>query len=332
MRVKKAFYITTKYHGSNKQLESLANEMYPEYQPIPCSICLRSNSVVLRPFYWLIYLICHFFKVRLFFAKQLFLKGDVCFPGNQDVIIAKTAPCEFTSLLLKSGSGAKLVFMGQPKRIRRKDVDVLISTPSTPVDKADVFFDTLPVSFFSRNEACFFDRSRYFSVGFMIGGDARGYVYSESDWGAISSLVMEFCKNGNDVYIVTSPRTTEVVEHLLRKKIGDDERVNFCFWNAVKKVSVEEVLGKIDLAIVTEDSASMLSEVISSRIPTVSFRPSIYSYNSLVTPLAEYHESKETIIRVDSGDLNSSVIEEWCVRVFKPISKTWNQKWYDFWF
>lgn len=333
--MKRVFYITTQYHGSNKQLESLANEMGDAYQVFSCAVSLRSRSVALRPFYIIIYKLCQLLRVNLGVFKKMFLHGFLECPKDDDIIIAKTAPCEFPAILMKAGSRAKLIFIGEPKRIKREMVDILISTPSTLADDPDIFLETLPVRYVSPHFTEAKNKLNISSVGLMLGGNANGYSYSEKDWISIAELARSFYEMGCEVYILTSPRTTKSAEQAIKQSLREIDngkaRIKFSFWSEGDVLSVEHVLKEIDFAIVTEDSASMLSEVISSKIPAAAVYPKGCSYNSLVTPLSAYHSKRGSIMRVDIDNMSCPAMYAWLSESFRPVERAWAEEWSGFW-
>ncbi len=103
-------------------------------------------------------------------------------------------------------------------------------------------------------------------LGLVLGGPVRNLVMKR---GLIEKMLREiehFLKeNDGEIIAATSRRTPEEVETLLQKEMGDSPRCRLLILaTQEKKNPVPMMAGICDLLLVTEDSATMISELASS--------------------------------------------------------------------
>jgi mitochondrial fission protein ELM1 len=111
---------------------------------------------------------------------------------------------------------------------------------------------------------------------FLIGGEGIGYSYSIKEWERMMLKIQDIhARIKLPVSIVTSRRTSPEVEALfqlnLKNILGD-----YCVWfhQGDKNFNLGALLGSATNIFVTEDSAMMISESISSGKPVTTLYPS----------------------------------------------------------
>ena len=125
---------------------------------------------------------------------------------------------------------------------------------------------------------------------FLIGGEGIGYSYSTNEWeGMLTSIKALSSKIKLPISIVTSRRTAPEVEDLFQSRLknilGD---YSAWFHHGDKNFNLAALLGSAINIFVTEDSAMMISESISSGKPVTTLYPS-----NIKSPLRyENHISK----------------------------------------
>ena len=125
---------------------------------------------------------------------------------------------------------------------------------------------------------------------FLIGGEGIGYSYSTNEWeGMLTSIQALSSKIKLPISIVTSRRTAPEVEDLFQSRLknilGD---YSAWFHHGDKNFNLAALLGSAINIFVTEDSAMMISESISSGKPVTTLYPS-----NIKSPLRyENHISK----------------------------------------
>lgn len=331
----KVYVIESKYHGSNQQLSSVAREIFKSHEVIHLKLDMRTRSKMLFPLYNLVLMMLYRFGRNGVFsriAKQILMKGMVGqahLIRDVDVILSKTPPFEYPSAFLKAGTRARSYHVGKLKRVGRNYFDFLISTPSTPVKNPDIFLEVLPtVNLSDKPEIMGCSYSGDYSL-MLVGGGARGFDYNMNDWVALVDYIEETGRRDGVKWVIsTSPRTGNEVECYLRERLDNSPHVKeLILWGIGKRKSLEDLMSGAETSFVTEDSASMLSDSINCKIPTVSLRPVNASFNRLTTPFAKYHEEKGRIVRVNTSELRNFQVKTWVENDFSPVDHCWTESW-----
>ena len=101
---------------------------------------------------------------------------------------------------------------------------------------------------------------------FLIGGQGIGYSYEEAEWNQLIQNIIDFTNLTNSkVTIVTSRRTDPSIEELLKSTLSNyytDDSI--WFHDGGANANLAELFGNAAKIFVTEDSAMMISESISS--------------------------------------------------------------------
>ena len=104
------------------------------------------------------------------------------------------------------------------------------------------------------------------SALFLIGGQGIGYSYEEAEWNQLIQNIIDFTKLTNSkATIVTSRRTDPSIEELLKSSLSNyftDDSI--WFHDGGANANLAELFGNATKIFVTEDSAMMISESISS--------------------------------------------------------------------
>ena len=104
------------------------------------------------------------------------------------------------------------------------------------------------------------------SALFLIGGQGIGYSYEEAEWNQLIQNIIDFTKLTNSkATIVTSRRTDPSIEEFLKNSLSNyftDDSI--WFHDGGANANLAELFGNATKIFVTEDSAMMISESISS--------------------------------------------------------------------
>ena len=100
----------------------------------------------------------------------------------------------------------------------------------------------------------------------LIGGQGIGYSYEVNEWNQLIQNIISFTGSMHSkITIVTSRRTDPSIEALLRDKLSDCyTRDSIWFHHGGANANLAELFGNAAKIFVTEDSAMMISESISS--------------------------------------------------------------------
>lgn len=331
----KIYILNSKFHGSNIQLRGLANVISEENEIVDLKCKLRSRKTFLFPFYRLVIKVKQHLSGRSplssFLTKLVLSDADLSIEDGS-IIIAKRAPYEFPAAILAAGNSTRIVFIGKARRLPRRFFDKVISTPSTKAENEDCFLEIMPTAFtyriFKEQRSACLPKTPYWCV--LLGGKARGYDYNERDWATLADALTEHAKKAKvQLVISSSPRTGTDAEKVIQKKVSDNlELVRETIWwnrpSKEKKGTFELMLGA-SLVLVTEDSASMISESLNTRLPVVAVHPEATSYNSLTDGLVKYHSRKKSLLRVPISNLKQLDIVQWTRTEWNPIKECWSE-------
>ncbi len=134
---------------------------------------------------------------------------------------------------------------------------------------------------------------------FLIGGKGIGYSYSESEWESLISNILSINETtGIPISIVTSRRTDPSIEKKLKNKLSEIN-VGYSAWfhSGDKDFNLEALLGSAKKIFVTEDSAMMISESISSGKPVSTLYPSSINSPTRYRKHIQKYEELKYIIR-----------------------------------
>jgi len=331
----KIYVLLSKHQGSNNQLVALAECIGNNYSINPICCELRSRKKVFYPFYKVFCKILLTYKIPFIFRKIInycILNGDRPVLQTGDLIIGKTPPFEVSMMLLVHKTEAQKIFIGEPKHFSKKLFEHLISTPSTPVQRASITLSMMPTSM-SYNDILVFektvvvDKDHWF---FLIGGEANGFKYDDEDWGKLCDTIIAYAEKYNKkILISTSPRTGKIGENILRRRLERHNRIDTLFLWGEKKVNEESPLKKFmaisECIFVTEDSAGMISDALVARRPLISLRLQEDSYNSLSTPLTIYHANQQHLLRMVVGN-NDVDLHQWIQDCFVSLQQSWEEE------
>lgn len=325
------YVLESKYHGSNLQLHGLARAFPGENRIIPLQCGLRSR----KKCWYLFYPLCLAIKRRLGCQSTLSLMlmrlvlNDRVVLENDSILIAKTAPCEMPAAFLSAGNSSRIVLVGQPRRLSRRYFWRVISTPSCPAQNADIFIETMPVSFTYEQFRAFREQRTETAKTWcvLLGGDARGYKYTSAMWSQLADALFYYARRQNVRLVITSsPRTGCEAEQIFKKKVEACPELvhDFTCWNDGPRKGTFELMGGSDVVVVTEDSAAMVSEALNTRLPVVVLAPSSDCYNSMTTGLVRYHSERGSLLRLSISDFAEKGISEWIAASWNPLVECWS--------
>jgi len=110
------------------------------------------------------------------------------------------------------------------------------------------------------------EKASFNSALLLIGGQGIGYSYEEQEWNQLVQNIIDFTNVTNSkITIVTSRRTDPFIAELLKSNLNNcftDDSI--WFHDGGANANLAELFGNATKIFVTEDSAMMISESISS--------------------------------------------------------------------
>ena len=222
----------------------------------------------------------HLKFLKLFLTQESY---DICANKYADVIISCGSYLCGVNYVLKLENSSRNLTVMDPGDGKRKLFDVII-VPEHDIDKVSDLTDNIVVTKLAPNlidegkpylqgKEIFEDRP---CIGILLGGNNKEYDLSEKISKDLAKGIKEAVeKIEGCFYITTSRRTPESAENILKQElIGDKHCLNFISGKIDSdKKTVEKILARSNVVIVSAESISMVSEAISSGKPVLVFMP-----------------------------------------------------------
>ena len=245
-----------------------------------------------------------------------------------DLIIAaggKTAPYTAALRIL---SQVPVIQLGSPRGLHSSLFNALVTVERYYEDSSNIIASITP-SLYSP-EVC---RQAAEVKGlrehllFLIGGEGIGYSYKEDEWDDLIKAIKQLHKTTNlPITIVTSRRSDPIVEKKIRSQLQNIP-LNYSAWfhQGAKNFNLAALFGSAKNIFVTEDSAMMISESISSGKPVTTLFP-----RGIQSPLRyKAHMQKyldlNLITRESIGNFSIKDLENSSINVQNHLSKLCNQ-------
>ena len=229
----------------------------------------------------------HLKFLKLFLTKQSY---DICVNKYADVIISCGSSLYGVNHALKLENSSRNVTVMDPGKEMRKHFDVVI-VPEHDIDKVSDLTDNIVVTKLAPNliderymktaevkpylqgKEIFEDRP---CIGILFGGNNKEYELSEKISKDLAKGIKEAVEKVEGCfYITTSRRTPEASENILKQELSRDKScLNFISGKSDDdKETVEKILARSNVIIVSAESISMVSEAVSSGKPVLVFMP-----------------------------------------------------------
>jgi mitochondrial fission protein ELM1 len=209
-------------------------------------------------------------KIISFFYLSVDLK-------DCDLIIAaggKTAPYSAAYSML---SDKPLIQLGSPRGMNSTLFSALVTVERYFDDPSNVVASLTPNLYSpERCSQSALKEGLKEHILFLIGGKGIGYSYKAREWDSLISSIQEMYFSAKiPITIVTSRRSDPEIEKKLRSQLSNIP-LDYSVWFHLgdKNFNLDALLGSAKNVFVTEDSAMMISESISSGKPVTTLYPS----------------------------------------------------------
>ena len=155
---------------------------------------------------------------------------------------------------------------------------------------------------------------------FLLGGNGAGYTYAMNDWKELEKNIKYFeSTTGIKPLIVTSRRTNKLHEDYLYKEMfAYCDPASVWFHRGGENTDLNILFNNSDFIFVTEDSAMMITESISSGLPVSTLSPKIIKSNKRYENMLSRLESNSLINRLScKSSLQINALEGTESKVFK---------------
>jgi len=194
-----------------------------------------------------------------------------------DLIIAaggKTAPY---SAAIRMLNNKPLIQLGSPRGISPTLFSALVTVERYVDDPSNVVASLTPNLYSpERCSQSALKEGLKEHILFLIGGKGIGYDYAEHEWDLLIHSIQAIYSSANiPITIVTSRRSDPGVEKKLRSQLSNIP-LDYSVWfhSGDTDFNLDALLGSAKNIFVTEDSAMMISESISSGKPVTTLYPS----------------------------------------------------------
>ena len=258
-----------------------------------CAIMTHELSLQLYP----LSSACNIFaKLLLRFHNKKIARGIIWMysPINiqgHDLVIAAGGNTMPVSAAIKLAYSLPVIQLGSPRGLHSSKFNALV-TIEKYFDHPSNIVATISPNLYSPAVCSIAAQKDNLSdhILFLIGGEGIGYSYGLNEWeGMLTSIQALSSKTKLPISIVTSRRTAPEVEDLFQSRLKNILSDYSAWFNhGDKNFNLAALLGSAKNIFVTEDSAMMISESISSGKPVTTLYPS-----NIKSPLRyENHISK----------------------------------------
>ena len=194
-----------------------------------------------------------------------------------DLIIAaggKTAPYTAALRIL---SKIPVIQLGSPRGLHSSLFSALVTVERYYEDSSNIIASITP-SLYSPQTCDQASKEKDLSdhLLFLIGGEGIGYSYNADEWEHLINSIKQLYKTTNlPITIVTSRRSDPEVEKRIKTELRNIP-LDYSAWfhQGAKNFNLSALFGSAKNIFVTEDSAMMISESISSGKPVTTLFPS----------------------------------------------------------
>lgn len=227
------------------------------------------------------------FKAKLIIS--LFCKIDT---SNKDLIIAAGGNTASYSAALAYLKKIPNIQLGSPRGIHSNNFNAHLTIDRYYETPNNIVLDITPNLYSPRIcQQAAKNNPAEDSYLLLVGGEGIGYSYTMAEWQQLIKNVNSFVKETNTKFtIVTARRTDPSIESLLKERLVDCyTNDSVWFHDGDENANLAKLFGNSIQIFVTEDSAMMISEAISSgKNVTTLFPASIKSPVRYVNHMKKY--------------------------------------------
>ena len=244
-----------------------------------CSVSTISIVYKLKPLRSVItFMARHLCRAMTPFTARLIISFYQKIEANQaDLIIAAGGNTAPLSAALRNILSIPVVQLGSPRGLHPKLFNALVTVEKYFDHPANLVVDITPNKYspiMCRQASKSQNMQEH--LLFLIGGKGIGYSYQDHEWTALVKNICSLQKISDlPITIVTSRRTDPKLEKKLQHELSNLPMI-YSGWYHEGNINfnLASLFGSADCIFVTEDSAMMISESISSGRPVTTLYPS----------------------------------------------------------
>ena len=238
-------------------------------------------------------------------AKKLIKLFKLIDIKNFDLLISAGSNTAFLSAAYSKIFKIKNIHIGSIKTINLANYSAHITVEPKNDSPNNIVTNIAPTRFKPSDVS---KKDKHNRSLFLIGGNGAGYKYTLEDWHILVKGIKSLCEAEKiKLVIVTSRRTHPVHEEFLYNELIEYAD-NLSVWTnkANSKLDLDRLFSSVDNIFVTEDSATMMSEAISSGLSVYSLSPKKIKPDKLFVDQLKRYDDMNLIYRM-SFDSNLSI-------------------------
>ena len=213
-----------------------------------------------------------------------------------DLLISSGGNTIYHSAALSNLFKIKNIHIGSIKDINLANFEAHITTDAVINSPNNIVTDLAPTRFKPDVK----EKSKSNKSLFLLGGNGAGYLYDESDWKNLINNIKDFVETKNiSPIIVTSRRTNKIHESLIFDEINTISDVASVWFNKTgENADLNSIFKMVDAIYVSEDSATMTTEAISSGLPVFTLYPKSFNPSEKFNQQLKKYEAMKLIKRM----------------------------------
>ena len=213
-----------------------------------------------------------------------------------DLLISSGGNTIYHSAALSNLFKIKNIHIGSIKDINLTNFEAHITTDAVINSPNNIVTDLAPTRFKPDVK----EKSKSNKSLFLLGGNGAGYLYDESDWKNLINGIKDLAETKNiSPIIVTSRRTKKIHENLIFDEINTISDVaSVWFHKTGENADLNSIFKMVDAIYVSEDSATMTTEAISSGLPVFTLYPKSFSPSEKFNQQLKKYEAMKLIKRM----------------------------------
>ena len=213
-----------------------------------------------------------------------------------DLLISSGGNTIYHSAALSNLFKIKNIHIGSIKDINLANFEAHITTDAVINSPNNIVTDLAPTRFKPDVK----EKSKSNKSLFLLGGNGAGYFYDESDWKNLINNIKDFVETKNiSPIIVTSRRTNKIHESLIFDEINTiSDNASVWFHKTRENADLNSIFRMVDVIYVSEDSATMTTEAISSGLPVFTIYPKSFSPSEKFNQQLKKYEAMKLIKRM----------------------------------
>jgi len=117
-------------------------------------------------------------------------------------------------------------------------------------------------------------------AGLLVGGNAGPFRYRRGEWQRLLAFIEEVSAAWGTRWLVSTSRRTPatVADRIAKLALNDEVVARFIDYRTAGPGTLPEIFARAEVIVCTEDSSTMISEAVSSRLPVVGVAPAAHRF------------------------------------------------------